>query len=214
MVIPIMGYLGIEPVIGEAFEGEQIPPGVIDRIRESDAFIGFLTQRGDPDQQGVYRTHDWVQTEIGAAVMAPLDKVLTVREVGIDDQGGLGGNRQWMVYEESKRAEFLVELVGVLRRWAGGIDVTLRVTPDDVAKELADYVDRSAADCTYRVKKGGRTSPPRPATISVETGGPTIWAGGIPQSTMVGFQVEAAGMTWTSSYMSVESLDVELRKVR
>jgi hypothetical protein len=31
---------------------------------------------------------------------------------------------------------------------------------------------------------------------------------------MVGFQVEAAGMTWTSSYMSVESLDVELRKVR
>jgi hypothetical protein len=212
MVIPIMGYLGIEVLTGEELEGVEIPSHVVDRIKEADAFIGFLTRRGDPNERKVYPTHAWVIGEIGVAVGVPLEKVLEVREGGIDEQAGIAANRQRLAYEESKRAEFLVELVDVLCRWARGIDVTLKVTPGDVAVDMVPYIGRPDTGCTYRLLNNGQPSAPREARVYLETGGPTIWAGGIPPRTMVDFQIEAPGRVWASPFMSVDSLEVQLER--
>ena len=55
--------------------------------------MAFLTRRDDPDVDGVYRTHRWVADELAFAMGRNM-KVVEVREKGVDDQGGLGGDRQ------------------------------------------------------------------------------------------------------------------------
>ncbi len=127
LVIPILKSLGAEVVTGEQLEGQVITAGVRARINESDALIGFLTRRGEADAEGVYRTHDWVKQELGAAVGRDLPYVLEVRETRIDAQGGMLADRQYVTYDESQRDRFLVRLVEVISSWSRGVNVNLRV---------------------------------------------------------------------------------------
>ena len=46
LVIPLVEALGCEVVTGEEMQGERLSDGVIERISDSDACIGFLTKRG------------------------------------------------------------------------------------------------------------------------------------------------------------------------
>ncbi len=211
LVIPILKSLGAEVVTGEQLEGQVITAGVRARINESDALIGFLTRRGEADAEGVYRTHDWVKQELGAAVGRDLPYVLEVRETGIDAQGGMLADRQYVTYDESRRDRFLVRLVEVISSWSRGVNVNLRVLPDDVAMELAPHVRRTYK-CWYTVLEDGRESAPRPAHVYQGPGGLTIAATGIPPRALISVRVEAAGAVWLSPYFNVDARDVTLTK--
>src|SRR5438105_367970 len=93
MVIPIMNHLGIDAATGETLGGQIITTGVRDRIKESDALIGFLTRRGMVHEDGTYSTHAWVQTELGAALGSELQYILEVRETDLEDQGNIVNDR-------------------------------------------------------------------------------------------------------------------------
>jgi hypothetical protein len=45
LIIPFIEELGCEVVTGEEMQGEKLSDGVISRVEESDACIGFLTKR-------------------------------------------------------------------------------------------------------------------------------------------------------------------------
>src|SRR5438477_449327 len=75
MAIPIMRHLGVEVVTGEQRDGTVLVEKVRGLINDSDALIGFLTRRDEPNADGEYDTHDWVIGEVASAVTSGLERV-------------------------------------------------------------------------------------------------------------------------------------------
>src|SRR5437868_4447624 len=93
LIIPFMEELDCEIVTGEKMQGENLSEGVISRIKDSDVCIGFLTRRGEANENGIFATHNWVISELSTAIT--LNKpIFEVREKGIDPQKGMTGDRQ------------------------------------------------------------------------------------------------------------------------
>ena len=67
LVIPFLEVLGCEVITGEEVYGIPLPTGVLEKLKDCDACIGFLTRRDGPDAEGKYTTHPWVLQELSAA---------------------------------------------------------------------------------------------------------------------------------------------------
>ena len=82
LVFPIIEAFGDEVVTGSDMYGGEISEEVQDRIRSSNACIGFLTKRRDgaPGE-----THRWVVEELALALNSK-PRLVEVREIGVNDQ--------------------------------------------------------------------------------------------------------------------------------
>ena len=149
LVYPIIHAFGDEVVTGEDLEGDQITAAVRQKIADSDALIGFLTRRGEPDANGVWKTHRWVIEEIATAISKKL--VVEVRETGVDDQGGIACDRQRIPYDEHSRDKCLVEVVKTIGKWHSLERVKLKVLPEEYVQELSPLLRDPDLKCTYQI---------------------------------------------------------------
>jgi hypothetical protein len=209
LVFRLVKAFGNNVVTGEQMEGEVLSDGVKERIHGSDALLAFATRRGDADGAGLYRTHRWVTDELAFALQANIP-VVEIRETQVDDQGGVAGDRQRIEYDAEARDKFLVQLAEVLGRWARGRSRNLRLLPPEVVSRIRPQMQRQGFQCTYSLFKDGKRFPEVDALLVRREGGLYLMAKDVPPEVLIQIRVKAAGFSWTSDYVDIDSLSVEL----
>jgi hypothetical protein len=212
MVFPIVQAFGDEVVTGEELQGEQITDAIRRDIQISDALIGFATRRGNPNNENRWMTHRWVTDEISHA-LAFQRLVAEIREIGVDDQGGIAGDRQRITYDESKRDQCLVEIVKTLGRWHQASVVKLQILPEACVEEIRPYLRHPNLRCTYKMLfMDGNQSEDIPTLILPITGGLFVHAKNVPRMALVQVHVECAGKSWTSNFENIDAVSVSLQQ--
>jgi len=209
LVVPLVQALGGEVVTGEDMAGEKISDEVQRRIAASDGLIAFRTRRGDPDQAGVYRSHRWVEDELALAVGNGL-KVLEIREQGVDQQGGLAGDRQWLGYDDDARDRLLVELAKAIGAWKRSVTVNLQLLPPAFVDEIRPLLGMPGFRCTYKLLEGSRESERQEAQVRPIKGGLFVQAPGLPAETLIQISVEGNGKRWSSDFETLDSVGIVL----
>ena len=211
LVFPMIRAFSDEVVTGEEMQGEQITDAVRERIKHSDALIGFATRRGEPHGENRWPTHRWVTDEIAVA-LASGKPVVEVREEGVDDQGGAVGDRQRIDYKESERDRCLVELVKTIGRWHSRGSVRLKLLPEECVHELFPLHRKPDLNCSYRLLIDGEESDKIPMKIRPITGGLFAEATNVPERALIQIDIEYHGKHWFSSFESTDSLGIHLLK--
>lgn len=211
LVFPIIKAFGDEVVSGEEVQGEQITDAVIREIRQSNALMAFVTRR-DQINNDRWTTHRWVTDELSHAIAFQLP-VAEIREVGVDEQGGIAGDRQRILYKESERDKCLVEIVKTLGRWRASDTIELKLMPDECIQAVRPLLRNPGLRCTYQVlERNGTMGDPVPAQILPITGGLFVRARNIPPMSYIQIRVECAGKSWSSEFENVESLGIHLHE--
>jgi hypothetical protein len=221
MVFPILEAFGIEVKTGEKMLGEIISEEVRERIKNSDALIGFLTRRGGDLGNGTYNTHQWVRDEIALAFGAKRKAILVVED-GVDISGGAFHDRQYLTYNEAQRDKFLVELVMAVSLWAGATStLRIRLLPGDFCDEIKPLIRRGEnIECQYHYligshetewEKGNLLSLPAGVVLDVNTSNLP------PRREDVYIEVKAnhpaSGKRWKSDYDQLALLSVTLLNI-
>ena len=148
LIIPFIKELGCEVVTGEEMQGEELTEGVISRINESDACIGFMTKRGTPDQNGLFSTHWWVISELTTALVKN-KPAFEIRERGVDNQSGIAGHRQR--YEFEDKAILMLEIAKFIAKEKSKFTYkTFMLLPEQFADEIRPHIKSRDTRCTYR----------------------------------------------------------------
>jgi hypothetical protein len=211
LVFPIISAFGDEVITGEELQGQPITNSVKDKIRRSDALIGFATRRGEPNSENQWDTHRWVTDEISQAIANNLTYVLEIRETGVDPQGGIGGDRQVISYDEIKRDKCLVDLVKTLGRWHQGGKVKLQLLPDSCVQEIRRFLSNPNLRCTYKLLyPDASLSEEFLTTILPIKGGLFINAQNVQSMSLIQVCVECNGKSWTSDFENTDSFGLNL----
>lgn len=210
LVYPVIRAFGDEVMHGEDMPGEIITEGVRQRINRADALIGFVTRLADaPGDRST--THRWVTDELATA-HGQQKLVLEVREVGVDEQRGILGDRQPVVYDEGQRDECIVEIVKALGEWHQTNKVTLQLLPEEYAEQLTPLLNNPRLRCVYIVLERGEEGAEMPTRIRRIKGGLFVEARNVPRQALIQLKVECAGQSWSSDFESTDSLGIRLRQ--
>lgn len=210
LIYPIIRAFGDEPLGGENLPGEIITEGVRARIRQADALIGFVTRLGDAGAD-LSATHRWVTDELAGA-HAQKKLILEVRETGVDEQRGIIGDRQPILYEEARRDECLVHIVTAIGEWHRRSSVDLKLLPAECAEQISPRLNNPRLRCTYKILEDGEERGPFEAPIRRITGGLFVRAKNVPRQALVQLTVECDGLYWSSDFESTGSLGIHLRQ--
>jgi hypothetical protein len=210
LVFSIIRAFGDEVMTGEDQQGEQITDAVRLKIQQSTAFIGFATRR-DQIGEGKWTTHRWVTDEMALALAQKIP-VVEVREQGVDDQGGILGDRQRIVYDENQRDKCLVELVKTIGKWHQVNRVKLQLLPDEYAHEIFPLLRKEDLRCTYRLLSDGMEQGEIATKVVPIKGGLFIEAKDVPRDALIQVHVRYQGTSWISSFESIDSLGIRLQK--
>jgi hypothetical protein len=211
MVKPIVEAFGSTPSTGEeTYTGPNIPDSVLDKIRRADGLIGFTTRRTTQDNI-VWQTHQWVVMELAAAI-ALHKRVVEVREVGVDPQGGLAQNLQRIDYVEGNRDQCLVDIVKAIGSWHQSDTVRLQLLPEGLVNaELRPILRDPGLSCKYVIRTGNFEQQPLQAQIWGFKGGLFIDVPNVPRNALIQISVAYGARTWSSDYESTDSYGVHLR---
>jgi hypothetical protein len=163
LVFPLAEAFGAETVTGHELQGDQITDAVRTRIRQCDKLLGFTTRR-DELSNGKWSTHRWVTDELAHALALTIS-VVEIREAGVEDQGGIVGDRERILYDGATRDQCLVEIAKVLGRWRRETNV-LRVqllSAGNVKETIVPLYRKPGFRCIYRLLRNGDESPPTDA---------------------------------------------------
>jgi hypothetical protein len=210
LVYPVVIAFGDEVLHGEEMAGENISAGVRQRINRSDALIGFVTRRDEPGVDPS-ATHRWVTDELASAY-GQGKQILEVREAGVDEQRGMIGDRQPIIYEEGKRDECIVEIVKTLGAWHETNHMTFQLLPEECADQIKPLVGDQSLWCIYTVLDGGEEGQEQRERIRPIKGGLFVTARNVPREALIQLRIEGAGQSWRSDFESTDSLGIRLRK--
>jgi hypothetical protein len=206
LVLPLVRAFGFEAVTGEEVYGGRITDEVISRIRASQGLIGFVTRRGKTNEAS-----RWVTDELAVAVASNGVQVLEVREVGLDDQLGVGGDRQHIDYDPAKPERCLVDIAAALGDWARTpAPKPVRVIPQTVVEQIAPLLEKPGFRCTYRWKVGPTTSAPTEVELQPVLGGLMLDATDVPAAAYVQVRIEGGGKAWVSQFEPIDWWNVLL----
>lgn len=209
-VFPIIEAFGSEVVTGEGMYVQEISDGVKSAIRRSNALIGILTKREQLADER-WTTHPWVVQEMSFALGANIP-VVEIRELGVDQQEGIFGNRQNVSYDEKNRDRFLLEIIRVIGRWHRSRHVKLQIMPENIARQLRPYYSRDGFRCTYRLRIEGETQDRVDTNVVPLVGGLFIEAKNIPMGALIQIEANYQEHRWVSSYEAVDSVAIRLMK--
>lgn len=211
LVFPIIRAFGDEVVSGEELQGQQITDAVIREIRQSNALMAFVTRRDKIDDNR-WTTHRWVTDELSHALAFKLP-VVEIREVGVDDQGGIAGDRQRVIYNENERDKCLVEIVKTLGNWHSNETMELQLLPEECIQAVRPLLRNPGLRCTYQIlEKNGTMGEEMTATILPITGGLFIRAKNIPPMSYIRIRIECSGKSWSSNFENIDSLGIHLHQ--
>jgi hypothetical protein len=211
LVFPLIKAFGDEVVTGEELQGEQITDAVLNEIRQSDALMAFTTRR-DKEDETRWNTHRWVTDELSSAITYKLP-VAEIRELGVNEQGGIAGDRQRITYNENERDKCLVEIVKTLGKWHSSETVDLQLLPEEFVQNIRPLLRNPGLRCTYKtLNSNGDPSGELPASILPITGGLFVRAKNVPRQSLIQIRVECSGKSWSSNFEKTDSLGIRLQQ--
>jgi hypothetical protein len=211
LVFPIIKAFGDEVVSGEEIQGEQITDAVIREIRQSSALMAFVTRRDKIDENR-WTTHRWVTDELSNALAFKIP-VAEIRERGVDEQGGIAGDRQRILYNESERDKCLVEIVKTLGKWHLSETLELKLLPNECIQAVRPHLRNPDLRCTYQIMdRNGMTGDEIETQIRAVTGGLFVYARNVPPLHFIQIRVKCAGKVWSSEFENVESVGIHLHE--
>jgi len=149
LVIPLVEALGCEVVTGEVMQGEQLSDGVIERISDSDACIGFLTKRGkEANQDGTFPTHRWVIEELTTGLNKG-KPIFEIREKGVDAQKRIIGDRQRLDFDDTPKV--LLEVAKFVMKEKNKLSTKIfMLLPQEILAEIRPHLGNDDITCSYR----------------------------------------------------------------
>jgi hypothetical protein len=133
-----------------------------------------------------------------------------VREEGVDDQGGVAGDRQRILYEEAKRDKCIVEIVKALGNWRQGGMVKLQLLPTDFVKEILPILYSEELKCSYCLYMDNDVSEDFPTRIIPISNGLFVRLVGIPNNALIQVKVRYRKKSWNSVFESTDSLGINM----
>ncbi len=213
LVIPMVEALGCEVSTGEEMQGERLSEGVIDRISDSDACIGFLTKRGKKsNQDGTFPTHRWVIEELTTALNKG-KPIYEIREKGIDFQNGIIGDRQRLEFEDTSRV--LLNVVKFVMKEKNKLSTKIfMLLPPEILIDIRPYLVNDDITCTYRFMYKTKYYDPEIATLERFQGGYGVIIKKIPnEEALIEIKIKGPNrLSWSSGFVSVGLINVHLQK--
>lgn len=212
LVFPLVQSFDGSISTGEDLHGEVISQEVSERIKKADGVLAFLTPR-EAMASGRFTTHQWVRDELITAISNRIPAV-EIRELSVDNQGGIVGDRQRIDFALDNKAKLLVELAKVLSKWRKNIKPKrLFLLPRDIVQDARPFINKEELKCTYQFMTGSRESEVYKAKPFKYGQGLCIDIYNVPaEDSLVQVCVKGPQFEWSSDYESVQLLSVNLQK--
>jgi hypothetical protein len=210
LVLPLVRAFGFETETGEGLHGDVITDGVKRKMEKCQAMLGFATRRTALDAGG-WTTHRWVLDELAHALAIGIPGV-EIREQGVEDQGGIAGDRQRIDYDPAARDRCLVEIAQVLGRWRESFNaVRLQLLPQETVKQVLGVYKQPGFSCVYRLLQDGNEGEDRPAKLLPVGGGMFVQASGVPRDALIQVELRYKDLNWISGFESVDAVGITLQ---
>jgi hypothetical protein len=209
-IIPFIESLGCDVVTGEKMQGESLSNGVLKRINNSDACLGFLTKRGTPNDEGVFGSHIWVYQELAAARTRSIP-LFEIREKGVDPQKGIIGDLQRFEFDD--KISIFKEITSfILNVKTENANKLFMFLPKEFSEEIKDVFQ--FAKCEYTFMHRGKFYNPEATELIDFHGGFGILLKKIPdEEASVNIKIESQKGKWSSGFIPVGVISTNLKKI-
>jgi hypothetical protein len=212
LVFPLVRAFDANVVTGEDLHGQIISLEVTERIKKADGVLAFLTPR-DVMTSGKYTTHQWVRDELVTAVNNQIPAI-EIREVSVDGQGGIAGDRQRLEFELDNKAKLLVDLAQILASWRRKLKSRrFFLMPRDIVQDARPFINKEDLKCTYQFMTGSEESPVYKARPFKFGQGLCVDIKNVPaDDSLVQVTITGPQFEWSSDYESVQLLSINLQR--
>jgi hypothetical protein len=140
---------------------------------------------------------------------------IEIREISVDGQGGIAGDRQRLAFELANKARLLVDLANVLSEWRRKLKARrFFLLPREISQAARPFINKEALKCTYQFMDGSTES-------KVYTGKPFKYGQGLcvdiyntpSENALVQLAITGPNFEWSSDYESVQLLSINLQKI-
>jgi hypothetical protein len=185
--------------------GDVLQDGVKNRIRQSDALIGFCTLREGHENEA-FNTHIWVRDEMVFALGLGLP-VLEVREERVNNPAGIVGDRQRIPLAQNDRLACVAELVTVVSGWSMR---KLQLVPEQGREgDIRNAVRNPLFLARYRTRINGVDSAHRQARVERVKGGIYMQALAVPDDALIEIEGVVNGqVVFSSDWESADAVQV------
>jgi len=212
--IPIIKSYGVEVVTGKELYGQVITDGVKKIIKDSDAVVAFTTRRTENGQH--WKTSDWVVDEIKHANSIGINRILEVREEGVDYPNKIHDEKQYISFPTDDHMACLRDLAKAISRWTV-MSFKLNLMPEQFISDLRSRLQNKKYNCKYYITRRGETIHQRDdARISRDGVGLCIYVNDLPAEiftfpdAQIEVEVEAGDKSWTATrYLSSYEVALE-----
>ncbi len=213
LILPLIEALGCEVVTGEEMQGERLSEGVIERISDADACIGFLTKRGEvANQDGTFPTHRWVIEELTTALNKGLP-IYEIREKGVDPQKGIAADRQRLEYDDTSKV--LLEVVKFVMKEKNKLSTKIfMLLPPEILTDIRPYLANGDITCSYRFMYKTKYYNPEETTLERFQGGYGVIVKKIPsEDALIEIKIKGPNrLSWSSGFVPVGLINVHIQK--
>lgn len=212
LIFPLLECFDVKISTGEDLHGQIISDEVKARIEKADGVIVFLTRR-EKLESGKYTSHRWVYDELSTSIALKVPAV-EIRDVLVDPQGGLPGDRQRIEFNLDNKAQLLVEVAKLLASWRRNIKPKrLFLMPRDIVQDVRPHINKDTLKCTYRFMTGSKESQEFKAKPFKYGQGLCIDVFNVPsEDSLVQINIDGPNFEWSSDYESVQLLSINLLK--
>ena len=205
LVFPILESLEIKVITGENIHGEIIVQEVPELIRKSDCMIAFITK--------TWHEHPWVRDELVTAVANNIP-ALEIKDVSVQNLGGIVDGRQRLEFEVDKKEEFLVHLVRVLCQWKKNHDTrSLMILPDEIMQQARPHLKTGNLRCIYQFRDGNEESERFVTPLFRLPQGLGVDLKNIPsKNALVQLTIEGPDFSWSCGYQPFSYIPINLQK--
>lgn len=212
--IPIIKSYGVEVVTGKELQGQVITDGVKDLIKGSDAVVAFTTRRTEDGQH--WKTSDWVVDEIKHANSIGINRILEVREEGVDYPNKIHDEKQYISFPMDDHMACLRDLAQVISRWTV-MSFKLNLMPEQFISDLRARLQTNKYTCKYSIMRRGVVIHEKEnARISRDGAGLCIYVNDLPaeiftfSDAQIEVEVEAGDKSWMAArYLSSYEVALE-----
>lgn len=212
LVFPIIESLDGTVITGEDLHGDIITQACIERIKNADAMLAFLTKR-DQLPSGKYITHRWVTDELSVAISNNIPAI-EIRDKDVEISGGIGSDRQRITFDVEKKEVLLVELVKALSAYRRRfIPKRLFLLPEVIVKDVRPFIRNGSIKCMYQFRLGNRESPQYETKPFPFGQGLCVDVFNVPsEEALIQVSLSGPNFIWSSSFVSVQLLSINLEK--
>jgi hypothetical protein len=212
LVFPLIECLDGNVITGEDLHGDIISQACIERIKNADGVLAFLTKR-EQMASGKYITHRWVTDELSAAVSNNIPAI-EIRDKDVEISGGIYNDRQRITFDIDKKELLLVELVKALSAWRRKfVPKRLFLLPETIVKDVRPFIRNGGVKCQYQFREGNKESPLYETKPFPFGQGLCVDVYNVPaDDALIQVSLSGPNLIWSSSFVSVQLLSINLEK--